>query len=945
MRGIGIQREQLCVAHSTLSHQMCLRRFQSHYSEAVAAPIPFSLMFAKGTCEEYHKESNKKFVTAEAGFCNELSSGSMLAFMQGLPCAINVLLFLLFVQRWKLWVSFAERFTDYSKDTAADRALLLSNLRRHRGRHSNISADYAKQLKEELCNIFDANTDIKEDEIIKKDDIQVCIGRPCMKALRSLRELSAAVREEKSLLGSAIIPDEQRCCLRTTELVMAELGGKELSSNWENRDRINKQVDIVRRQRKLLERLFDDLNDKSNNMPTGHAIVTFATEKKRDKAYHILENRTHAFGVQGSLLTGTARVVPAPEPSDVFWENFEVEEHKRVAWKHLSNSITGLLLVFSLLVLIKINSSNENWLNGFTNATVKLLNDTFEGLELLQQGDVDQSGIGFKFANFSAEIASTLQSGREWVGESSHAKDAWLSTVTVSVSVSLFNFAVKRCIQILARQVSYVSHTKSAMRTFTALAGALIINSVGVPLLYAIITSVRETGFQSFVTQDWYEEGGVVMQGVSLLATTMLFEELLKLLYPLCSILVNLARVRYATSRDKMVELYSYPSVNIEIWYAYLLKNIMLTVVYAPLYPPIYFMSAIVMFVNWLCSKIVICFLSGRPRELGARMTNRTVEFMLRFSLPQIVMFSFASLKASASSLWLLAPTLSLVFYIAYHKFQPCLMKQLPLLKWYDQLSDVDQQGVTISEKQKDLQKTLCCLWCEEVGDSSLDRTLSHQDPKRNNEARTNSLRADSSSTSAGDTERIHTSTAKLVYRHPWGPLWEWQHRLLDLQERQVRQGSSSNYETGVALEQFKYNSFELLLTTFDTLKALVFNYERVGTHTNARNNRKEVKDFLCTVTNAQDPERAQSIDEHTSWLERCHAWSDDQDQALQKFRKDFCANTLAPQLLLEGMQYLLEAFEDAGAPIYRQFYSLEESKVDTTLTATASSGKDYSLL
>jgi len=167
--------------------------------------------------------------------------------------------------------------------------------------------------------------------------------------------------------------------------------------------------------------------------------------------------------------------------------------------------------------------------------------------------------------------------------------------------------------------------TKTAFERslFTKLALAYVANTVALPLV------VGSVPFG--VTQAWYESGGPVEQAQLLLLSGALFTELYKVLQPVV-LFDRLVRVKWVASQLGLNRLYAPPPMMLGELYAQAVKVMALCLFYAPLYAPMYALTALALLGSLFGSRAALSVWWGRPPMVGADLIRR-----LRLSLALLI--------------------------------------------------------------------------------------------------------------------------------------------------------------------------------------------------------------------------------------------------------------------------------------------------------------------
>jgi len=294
---------------------------------------------------------------------------------------------------------------------------------------------------------------------------------------------------------------------------------------------------------------------------------------------------------------------------------------------------------------------------------------------------------------------------------------------------SLFGIVIKAVIKYVS--LKQPLHTQSLINTnmFNHITSASILNSLMAPLLVALVRSKSVVSDDSLfssdpITQDWYEPGGAVTVGVTMIIYAFLFEELLKL-QPVTFLKRLWARMPFCPS-DRFSVLWRAPELSLPLWYGSLTKNIALVLIYAPFYPPMYLLAGFYMVGSYWCVKFAICKVCKRPPKLSPLMMRQMLEFVRR--LVWLHVLSLLITSATAAGMWstwtFATPFCAAVLLLVFNSADKFFQKYFPVGEPYDSLEDVIQ-GTEHSDFMEEglknepigcrnWQERLCCIWSED---------------------------------------------------------------------------------------------------------------------------------------------------------------------------------------------------------------------------------------
>ena len=241
-------------------------------------------------------------------------------------------------------------------------------------------------------------------------------------------------------------------------------------------------------------------------------------------------------------------VCTAPEPSEVCWESLELDDaHERRAIREGGLVLGALLLLGAILI-----------------CTAKYV-VSLDKQDPIHGGSVT-TGLG---------LAATV--------------------ITTAV-----NFVVKSTSSKYTTWEGQDTQTETEASLCRKLTMAYVANSVMIPVFLGIVFSCSVGGFP--IDQSWFEDGGVLTQAWMLVIVNALSKDLLKLLMLPVKV-KRLIGARKVASQAKLNSIWQPPQMHIGELYAATVKTLALGLVYGPLYPYIYLLTAFA---------LLFCYVSTR---------------------------------------------------------------------------------------------------------------------------------------------------------------------------------------------------------------------------------------------------------------------------------------------------------------------------------------------
>ena len=273
-----------------------------------------------------------------------------------------------------------------------------------------------------------------------------------------------------------------------------------------------------------------------------------------------------------SLQQSNVVVESAPEPSEVLWENLQLDDEHESRVELVSTVMTVLLVLFGLGILI----------------TCKLLQVFFN--------DLSSNSTSFHW---------TLR-----MGFSS------LMAMVVSTVTLVWNTLCRSLILRMTKRAGHDTLTSEQTSIFGKLSVAYVVNSAVVPILVSFIltagfgwyeTSTGSTPIPAdvarlrLVDQSWYENSSMISVAAMLIVLNII-TDLMKVVnfYP---IFMHYYAYYFAVSQSKQNEMWRPIPFNAGVQYAFTLKSVALGLVYGPIWPFAYLLTSIGLVLAWLCTR------------------------------------------------------------------------------------------------------------------------------------------------------------------------------------------------------------------------------------------------------------------------------------------------------------------------------------------------------
>ena len=236
--------------------------------------------------------------------------------------------------------------------------------------------------------------------------------------------------------------------------------------------------------------------------------------------------------------------------------------------------------------------------------------------------------------------------------DDSLGKKTQVASLLVAAVISLTNLALQFLLPMLTRREAYGTHIMYETMVFSKLATAYIFNTTFVPFLLGLMP----VG----LTQAWYEDGGVVTQSLYMMVGAGIGFPLTQITQPFSVLMRHWKGRREAVSQSQLDRLWTPPRFQFAQHYASTLKALSLCLVYAPLYPPAYLITSVLLFFAYACYKGALKMWYHKPRPLKELLCDRMVAFVVWVLLPAHIVVSWdAQNKArqDADSIWSKVPS------------------------------------------------------------------------------------------------------------------------------------------------------------------------------------------------------------------------------------------------------------------------------------------------
>lgn len=563
-------------------------------------------------------ECNHLFVdTPKSGYCIASPYHTLESSTPAMLCQFFAyLLFILFLVRLRSVVCRTARLEDDSIISTADFSLQISGL------DDTLHADV---LHEKLYAELEQLTDNQGN--FKGAIHHIEVGRHCeeeMKVLHQMKVLDVQAEELVEAKRLAKLAEESTASVDKKMQKVADDFAKtkeRLKVLVDEPDRatghafvaFNRTKDRDRMARLFVgtpQNLYMFLHPSKVRMPT----ATLECAAKDDSKSKVLPSCSQLvspyFWCSCLLNKGNKPVKPAvivtaaPEPSEVLWENLQVDDEHEAKVENTANILIPLLIFGGLVAIVLMR-------------TIKLV---------------------IKDAMTLAGTASTTQLVINQA-----------TTVCVSGLTVGWNLLIRKLSIAITKRAGFDTLTREEQAIFGKLSVAYLFNTVGIPLFVGYLLTVTLPGYQGVMTApsgetfvgsgtklvdlSWYEDSGVISTMVLLVVIT--YSADMEKLLPPGAIMKRYFKARSAKSQAQIDELWTPEPFRTGFHYGLTLKSVALGLVYGPIWPPAYLLTSIGMFIAWICTRTGLRHWFERPANVQGDMM-----MAMRWRLGQVLLLS-----------------------------------------------------------------------------------------------------------------------------------------------------------------------------------------------------------------------------------------------------------------------------------------------------------------
>ena len=266
---------------------------------------------------------------------------------------------------------------------------------------------------------------------------------------------------------------------------------------------------------------------------------------------------------------------PAPEPDAILWENLQLTDEWESKVERWGYTTLGCVMLFGLLLL----------------AGVKL------------------TSVSFK---------KTLAENPETAGTSVETGVNLVMAVAVSGTTIVFNTVLKKLIFFITKKEGQDTITQEQASIFSKLSVAFVMNTALVPLVMVTWFSGSDKGDGHLIDQTWFETDGLI-QPTFLLLIINWAGDVTKAINP-APIINRRLIARLTFSQAKLDKVFEPPPFDLGLLYSQAVKSVALGLVFGPLYPIAYLLTAVGLLLCWFCTRVGMRYWFRKPPNVDQEM-------------------------------------------------------------------------------------------------------------------------------------------------------------------------------------------------------------------------------------------------------------------------------------------------------------------------------------
>jgi len=206
--------------------------------------------------------------------------------------------------------------------------------------------------------------------------------------------------------------------------------------------------------------------------------------------------------------------------------------------------------------------------------------------------------------------------------------------------VSGVNQVLKIVVPQLTKLETHNTHVDFEKAVFGKLALAYVLNTALLPMAVGLLPMG--------ITQAWYEEGGLVSIMMTQMVTAGVGFSFFQLLQPE-SLFRRKVLGRSAIGQPSLDRLFAPPKILFAEIHASTIKALAIGLIYAPLWPPAFGLTAVLLLFSFCCYRLALRFWYARPPPLDETLMDRMRYALLFLLMVHVLVVHVVSRAASAS--------------------------------------------------------------------------------------------------------------------------------------------------------------------------------------------------------------------------------------------------------------------------------------------------------
>lgn len=276
-------------------------------------------------------------------------------------------------------------------------------------------------------------------------------------------------------------------------------------------------------------------------------------------------------------------------------------------------------------------------------------------------------------------------------------------SLAISTAISLVSVLANGLLKMLViwwtKREGQDTQTEHQRSIFSKLTIAYVVNSTMTPIVLGFIQSGNSSG--NAIDEAWYEAEGIVYQVLFIVLINAVAVDAIKI-FPPATLLKRYVLSIFVESKSKLARMWVPPTMHIGEMYAHSAKTFAMGVMYGPLFPPAYLITALAMGISYWATRYGIKHWYKKPAAVDVDMLDRLVGILTYIQALGIVMAAIAANAASSDWTKVAGPLVAspVVWFIAFF-FPLSLFKGFQHVSTVDELETGDTGGMRYDDVEK----------------------------------------------------------------------------------------------------------------------------------------------------------------------------------------------------------------------------------------------------